>query len=153
MLLDSPYFPIPGMISKEEFRGVNNYLIKRRGIFLSQLFGALHILLISKDESRTRNCQYQRKEHIKYKMSLIVPFWWENGVVLRIACTESWNMPDGICLWFHSLWACQIFSKLFVVFSYFLFFIIVHVWFPSPQQHFLFAECPLSQILETSKEE
>ena len=37
--------------------------------------------------------------------------------------------------------------------SLFTFFIIVHVWFPSPQQHFLFAECPLSQILGTSKEE
>ena len=37
--------------------------------------------------------------------------------------------------------------------SLFTFFIIVHVWFPSPQKYFLFVECPLSQILETSKEE
>ena len=62
-------------------------------------------------------CHFLRSVQI----SLIVPFWWENGVVLRIACTESWNMPDGICLWFHSLWACQIFSKLVVVFPYLLF--------------------------------
>ena len=35
-------------------------------------------------------------------------FGGKNRLVRRIAYAESWNMPDGICLWFHSTCAFQI---------------------------------------------
>ena len=39
---------------------------------------------------------------LNIKYHLPSRFGGKNRLVRRIASAESWNMPDGICLWFHS---------------------------------------------------
>ena len=44
----------------------------------------------------------KKRNILNIKYHLPSRFGGKNRLVRRIASAESWNMPDGICLWFHS---------------------------------------------------